>query len=466
MDKTPLYSGATPAEVAADLAPLVAFHDEGMPTDALEALVAKHLLPHLMRYDLPRFQSMFNTFLSSEAKLGATIALDYNQGVTNWQVSPGGAMLEVLCANALCRLFKLGPDADATFMYSGTYANAQAVYLALHRHAERSGFDFAQKGLAGFANPQRLRILASRDAHFSLKHAVRMAGLGEESLLLVPVGRDRRMDTEALRDIVAAPENGHDIFCMVATTGSTSTGAIDSVVEVAKLCAQENAWLHVDGAYGYAYKLVPEWAERFAGDDQADSITWDPHKQMGAPIPSSVLFVRQRADLARMALHSDYFNRAEDIEPNPGLKSPPSTRSMAALPLITILRGQGITRVIADLRAPLVAVRQLADYLSEQPDISLCHQPDTAILCFRMTPTDVASSDLHALQRWLYDRIMAAGERSISMTKIDEETVLRLVSVSPHTTFEDFRETIDELRGLVNQYHEEAGLFSSNCTAC
>jgi glutamate/tyrosine decarboxylase-like PLP-dependent enzyme len=100
----PLYSGATPAQVAKSMANLVDFQAEGLSLEELEAMIATDLLPHLMRYDQPRFQSMFNAFPSPEAQVGAQVALAYNQGVTNWQVSPGGAMLEELCGQALCRL--------------------------------------------------------------------------------------------------------------------------------------------------------------------------------------------------------------------------------------------------------------------------------------------------------------------------------------------------------------------------
>ena len=242
---------------------------------------------------------------------------------------------------------------------------------------------------------------------------------------------------------------------MVATAGSTSTGAVDPIKTMAGLAAEIGAWLHVDGAYGYAYKLVPEWSHLFAGDDLADSITWDPHKQLGAPIPNSLLFVRQQKEFARMALHSHYFNRAEDIEPNPGLKSPPSTRPMSALPLAAILRGQGLRQVIADLRAPLIAIRSLADHLQSQPDIELLHQPDTGILCFRMWQAGVSEEKLDALQRQLYGRLMSSGERSISLTRLGGKQVLRIVIVSPHTTFDDLRETINELRRIANEIKGE-----------
>ena len=450
MSSSSIYSGATPAQVAVDLADFLDFQAEGVSLSELETMINEALLPHLMQYDQSSFQSMFNAIPSREAVLGGQIALTMNQGVTNWQVSPGGAMLEELCGRALCRLFGLGADADATFMYSGTYGNQQALYMALHRHAEHQGFDLAQKGVAGFAEPQRLAILVGEGAHFSLKHAVRMVGLGEDCLVQLPMNTQWRIDVDKMRAVVERIRPFRDIVCVVATSGTTSTGAVDPIADMADLCAETGAWLHVDGAYGYAYKLVPEWAHLFAGDDRADSITWDPHKQLSAPIPNSILFVKQRAEFARMALHSHYFNRAEDSEPNPGLKSAPSTRPMSALPLVTILRGQGLEKVVAELRAPLAAMQQLADFIQTLPDVKLLHQPDTGILCFRMIPTGKSESALDNLQSQLYKQMMASGERSISITNLGGTNALRLVSVSPYTTFSDLRETIEVLRQMVH----------------
>jgi L-2,4-diaminobutyrate decarboxylase len=440
-----LYSGSTPSQVAQDLSPLVDFQADGLPLPELEKLLTTNLLPHLMRYDQPGFQSMFNAFPPDEAKLGAEIALAYNQGVTNWQVSPGGAVLEEMCCQALCRLFGLAQTAEATFMLSGTYANQQALYLALHRHAQRQGFNLAQKGLPGFTDPSKLAVLISQDAHFSLKQAVRMLGLGEDSLVLLPLDERRRVDVKAMREVVAGLHGRRQIICLVATAGTTSTGAVDPIEPMADLSADIGAWLHIDGAYGYAYKLVPEWAYLFAGDNRADSITWDPHKQLGAPIPNSLLFLQNGREFGRMTLHSGYFNRAADVEPNPGLKSPPSTRPLAALPLVTLLRGKGLAQLITDLRTPLIAIRQLASYLQTQPDIELCHQPDTGILCFRFRPPGVSDEALDSLQRNLYERLMATGERTISTTTWNRRTVLRLVTVSPHTTLADLQATIHHL---------------------
>ena len=446
--KLPIYSGASPEKVAADLEPLIDFQEEGISIKTLSHLIEERLLPHLMRYDRPEFQSMFNYFPEEGAEFGARIALLYNQGVTNWQVSPGGAMLEELCGEALCRLFGLFPGSDATFMYSGTYANQEALYLALHWKAEKEGFDFTRKGLKGFPDPTRLAIIASRDAHFSLKHAVRILGLGEESLVPLEVDRNRRIDVSLMEQALSQIRKKRDVFCAVATAGTTSTGSVDPIPPLAETCRKLGAWLHVDGAYGLAYSLVPQWKPLFAGLELADSASWDPHKQFGVPIPNSLLFVRRRDDFKRMTLYGDYFNPESQGEPNPGLKSPPSTRPFSALPLVTSLRYQGLKKVVERLRSPLETIKALAEKLKEEEDIELCHQPDTGILCFRIIPQGIPEDKLSHLQKNIYEKIMAEGKRTISVTKLDDKTVLRLVAVSSSVTLNSLLETISCVRRL------------------
>jgi L-2,4-diaminobutyrate decarboxylase len=451
-----IYSGADPEEVFQDLQPLVDFQDDGLSVHTLEKLIHSRLLPHLMQYNHPGFNSLFNFFPEEGAELGAEIALAHNQGVTNWQVSPGGAALEELCCQALCRLFGFPPEADATFMYSGTYANQQALYLALHRKAEKHGFDYSQKGLDGFPYAKQLRVLCSRDAHFSLKHAVRILGLGEESLVPLDVDKNRRLDVDQMKKICEDPELAGNIFCVVATAGTTSTGSVDPVLPVIKVCQELETWIHVDGAYGLAYSLIPELKQLFSGIERADSVSWDPHKQFGVPIPSSILFVKQKEDFQRMAIYSEYFNRKDDPRPNPGLKSPPSTRPFSALPLVTSLRFLGLKRAIERLRAPIQAVKELAKMLHKEAEIEVVHRPDTGILCFRIVPEGYPEAELDKLQEFVHESINEKGKYSLAITKLDKKTVLRIVALSPSVTSKTLMDTVEEALVEAQNYSESA----------
>ena len=447
-----LFSGASPDKVEADLAPLVDFQDEGLHIADLNLMVEERLLPHLMRYDLPSFQGLFNSFLETGAAYGAEVALEWNQGVTNWQVSPGGATLEELCCRALCRLFGFGPDAEATVLYCGTYANQQALYMALHHWAEKKGIDFASKGLAGFGDPSRLAVVVSTDAHYSLTHAVRLLGLGEEALVQIEVDENRRMDVGRLRETLRELRGTREVFCVVATAGTTSTGSVDPVDEIADVCQEEGTWLHVDGAYGLAYGLVPEKAPLFRGFDRAETVVWDPHKQMAVPIPSSILFARDRELFRPMALYSSYWNRADAPGPNPGLKSIPSTRPFAVLPLVASIRHQGLTKVVSRLRKPLEAIRGFYEELLRQPGLEPLHEPDTGILCFRVVPSWMAEAEVDRLQEHIYRTILRKGKRIISVTRVGGKAALRAVAIIPEVTTGALMETVAEVQQIAGAF--------------
>lgn len=451
-----IWSGAEPDEVRADLAPLVSFGEEGRPLDEIRVAVQRRLLPHLVRYDHPGFHALYNFRPEEGAAFGARVALEWNQGVTNWQVSPGGVVLEELLCRRLCRLFQLGEAAGATFLYSGTYANHQALFLALHRRAEERGFSLAEAGLAGFASGRRPVFLASEEAHFSVRQSVRLLGVGEEGVVSVSADGHGRIDPEALgRAWSAEVGEGRDPVAVVLTLGTSSTGALDPLE--ASLEALEEArgappgehprpWIHVDGAYGLAFRLLPEFRAHFQELEAADSATWDPHKQFGVPIPSSLLFVRRRADLLRMAVHGDYFNRPDEALPNPGLHSPPSTRPLQALPLALTLLHRGLEGVRADLRRPLEVVSRFAERVARTPDVEVASPPRLGIVCLRLRPEGLDPEAVDALQVHLYRRTAAGGERSISLTRIGGRPVLRFLVVAPTSTPESMLATVEHLR--------------------
>jgi aromatic-L-amino-acid decarboxylase len=204
-----------------------------------------------------------------------------------------------------------------------------------------------------------------------------------------------------------------------------------------------------------AFRLLPEYKHLFEGIELADSITWDPHKQFGVPIPNSMLFVRRGDDFNRMAIYGSYFNRKEDPEPNPGLKSPPSTRPCSAMPLVTSIRYQGMKKVKERLRVSITAIKRLAEKLEQDDDIEVFNKPDTGILCFRIKPEGFPENRLDRLQEYIFKTIQNEGKRSIAVTRLNKKTVLRVVAVSPSVTYEALMETIRYIRILAREYIED-----------
>src|SRR5204862_3104743 len=132
--------------------------------------------------------------------------------------------------------------------------------------------------------------------HSCLQKAAEILGLGAELIHTVGVDDDRRMDPRALRAAVAADRAaGRRPFCVAASAGTVSTGAIDPLDALADLCAAERLWLHVDGAYGAVGVLDPTVAPRYAGIERADSLALDPHKWLSVPVECGCVLVRDGA---------------------------------------------------------------------------------------------------------------------------------------------------------------------------
>jgi L-2,4-diaminobutyrate decarboxylase len=273
-----------------------------------------------------------------------------------------------------------------------------------------------------------------------------MLGLGEDSIIALPVDRNRRIDLQQFKQTFGRFSE-QEPFCFIATAGTTSTGSIDPIYRIHQICRDRGIWLHTDGAYGLAYSLIPEYKDRFKGVPYADSISWDPHKQMAVPIPNSILFLRKGEDFSPMALHSDYFNRNE-TRPNPGLKSPPSTRPLAALPLVASLLHLGLEKLIARLRKPLQTVEKVYLYLSREEDFRVEHKPDTGILCFTFSPPGLPEGKRNGVQRHIFNRILGEGRFSVSLTRLDERVVLRLLAISPRDTPDSMIKAVEKIREI------------------
>jgi aromatic-L-amino-acid decarboxylase len=260
------------------------------------------------------------------------------------------------------------------------------------------------------------------------------------------------MDVDELRRVLAGQGDNREIFCVVATAGTTSTGAVDPLAEIAEVCEEGGVWLHVDGAYGLAYGLIPEKAPLFAGLDRAHTASWDPHKQMAVPIPCSILFARDREYFRPLALFSHYWNRADAPGPNPGLKSAPSTRPFSALPLVTSIRHQGLNALVKRLQKPLDAIRGFYEEVRGHPDVELLHEPDTGVLCFRVLQATMEAEELDRLQDQVYRTLLRKGRRIISVTRVGDKAALRAVAISPGVTTKALMGTLGEALQIAGSF--------------
>lgn len=258
----------------------------------------------------PRYFGLFNPGSSRAGVVGDALAAVYNPQVGARWHSPAATEIEQLTLEHFRRRIGLeSPEPAATFTTGGSEANLTAVLVALTRAFPR----YAEEGLA--ACDGWPAFYASDQAHDSFVKIAHAAGLGRRALRRVRSDGRQRLDVDALRrEIARDRREGRAPFLVIATVGTTATGAIDPLPELAALCRDEGLWLHADAAWGGLAVLSDSLRRHLAGIQLADSITWDAHKTLPVPMGAGMFFCRWRRSLEdTFSVHTSYLP-----EPEPG----------------------------------------------------------------------------------------------------------------------------------------------------
>ncbi len=251
----------------------------------------------------PRYFGLFNPTAHAAGVVGDALAAIYNPQVGGWWHGP--AANEIESATLAWFLERAGFDpeqATGTFTTGGSEANLTAVLVALTRHFP----DYAEDGLG--ALERRPVLYASDQAHDSFVKIAHATGLGRGAVHQVASDAAQRLDVAALRERIARDRRaGCAPFLVVATAGTTASGAIDPLPAIADLCAAEELSLHVDAAWGGCALLSGTLRPHLAGIERADTITWDAHKTLPVPMGAGMVLGRNRDDCAAPSrVHTRY----------------------------------------------------------------------------------------------------------------------------------------------------------------
>ena len=320
------------------------------------------------------------------------------------------------------------PAGSGTFTSGGTVSNLTALTAARERAAPGS----RTTGLAGL----RLAAYTSEEAHYSVKRAVELLGLGAASLRLVPLDDRHRLDPRALAGAIDADRAaGVTPAAVVASAGTTLTGAIDPLDAIAEICAARGVWLHVDGAYGLPAASTPEHRERFAGLERADSVAIDAHKWLYLPKACSVVLVRDPDTLAAAFAHEEPYMPHEEEELHSADLGIEYSRPFRALKLWLAFRVHGAAAFREAIARNLDQARLLAEEVRRHADLELALEPELSIVPFRHVPPGVADLDTHNLR--LGDALLRDGRVYLAPAVIDGRAYLRPCVVNYRTTDED-----------------------------
>lgn len=361
--------------------------------------------------------------------LGAALAATYDVNVA----ARAGA-IEALERQTLRWLaqFVGYPSPDGIFTSGGMISNLTALLAA----RERALPGAREHGLGG----RRMAVYCSVEAHHSVVRAVEVAGIGASAVRRIAIDGQRRMRPDALATAIEDDRRrGVLPVAVVATAGTTLTGAVDPLAAVASVCRAHDVWLHVDGAYGLPAAGVPSARAAFAGLEQADSVTVDAHKWMGIQKSCSVLLLRDRSALLETFSHREGYMPKEVDGANPVDATLEYSRPVNSVKLWVALRSHGAVAYRRWIASTIDLARHLARRLEARDDYECLHTPQLSTLCFRQLLPGTDPDDHNAR---LAQAVQDDGRVYLAPAVVDGATCLRVC-------FTNFRTRTDDVDALV-----------------
>jgi L-2,4-diaminobutyrate decarboxylase len=395
----------------------------------------------------PRYLAHLNCPVVIPAVLGEAILSAVNSSLDTWDQSAGGTLIERKLIDWTTERIGLGPAADGVFTSGGSQSNLQALLLA----REEAKTDELAK----------LRIFASEVSHFSVKKSAKLLGLGQDAVVSVPVGNDKRMQTVALaRELERCAEAGLVPMAVVATAGTTDFGSIDPLPEIAELCQQFGAWMHVDAAYGCGLLTSLKRRALLNGIERADSVTVDYHKSFFQPVSSSAILVRDAATLRHATYHADYLNPRRAVQeriPNQVDKSLQTTRRFDALKLWVTLRVMGADGIGRLFDEVCDLAEEGWELLAADPRYDVVAEPSLSTLVFRYIPAAVTDpAEIDRANLYARKALFASGDAIVAGTKVGGRHYLKFTLLNPETQASDIAAVLDLIAGHAEQYLGES----------
>jgi aromatic-L-amino-acid decarboxylase len=346
----------------------------------------------------------------------------------NLAVAAGGAdLVEEQTLRWVARFVGF-PFAEGTFTSGGMTSNLTALLAARERALPGCRVD----GLGS----RRAAVYCSAESHHSVVRAVEVCGLGSSAVRSIPVDAAHRMRPDALEETLSKDvASGVVPVAVVATAGTTLTGAVDPLDAIADVCGHHDVWLHVDGAYGLPGAAAPSAAPLFTGLERADSASIDAHKWLGVQKSCSAVLLREAGRLRAAFGHEERYMLHEGDVANPVDRTLEYSRPFRSLRLWMAFRVHGAAQYRAWIEDTLANTRLLAASLRDAPEFELLHDPMLSTVCFRHVPPDVADVDAHNIH--LARAMQRDGRVFLAPASVDGHACLRVCFVNFRTTPDD-----------------------------
>ncbi|HVF38502.1 MAG TPA: aminotransferase class V-fold PLP-dependent enzyme [Gemmatimonadaceae bacterium] len=441
----PVAPNLSPAEVRAYL-PAGGLPQKGTDPAELMRETAELLFAHSTLNGHPRFFGYITASPAPVGMLADFLAAAVNPNVGAWSLSPVATEIERQAASWLAELIGYPTSCGGLFVSGGNMANIVALVAA---RAARLPGEIRARGVN--ADGQRPVIYASVEAHTWVQKASDMIGIGSNAVHLVSVDERQAMNTSDLRDMIARDRaEGFTPFIVIGTAGTTATGAIDPLTEIAEICREESLWFHVDGAYGAPAAGIPGLSTDLAAIESADSVAVDPHKWLYSPVEAGCVLVRDGEKLRdAFAYHPTYYHFV-DIDGEEPVNfyewGPQNSRGFRALKVWLGLRQVGRDGALEMIAQDIALTREMYEAAAANAEIEAV-TCNLSIVTMAYVPRDLrmrsrepaVTEYLNTLNETLLTAMTESGEAYLSNAVLDGRYLLRACIVNFRTGSDDVR---------------------------
>lgn len=413
------------------------------PAAAVYAQFQRDVLPYPAGNIHPRFWGWVIGTGTPLAMLADMLASGMNPQTAGIQES--GRFVEEQVLAWLSQLMGFPKGSSGLLLSGGSMANF--VALAVARQA-KAGFDVRETGHQGHGLPT-LVVYASTETHSSVRKAIELMGLGRRNLRLIPVDDEYRIDVEALREAIDADRRaGRRPICVVGNAATVNTGAIDDLPALADVCAEEQLWFHVDGAFGALLKLSPALAPLVTGLERADSVAFDLHKWGYLPYEVGCTLVRH-PDVHRetFAVAPSYLGATARGPAAGGVLfadlGVQLSRGFRALKVWMALKTYGVDLLGQMIAQNVAQAKYLADLVDAHPRLERLASAPVNIVCFRYRSPETSEASLNAFNQEVLNRVQESGVALPSHTVLHGKFAIRVAITNQRSRREDFDILVD-----------------------
>ena len=421
--------------------------EEGNDPQEILDFVLKNVMSNSTLLSHPKAYSFVPGPSNYVSVMADALATGFNVFSGGWVASPAAAELEIVTIQWLLKIFGFPPKkGGGIFTSGGSMANLTA--LATARNI-KCGKDFS-----------KAIIYLSDQAHSSNIKAIRVLGFKEEQVRVIPTDSQFNFALNKLKNCIAKDRlQGLHPFCLIGSAGTTNTGTVDPLGEMAKISKKENLWFHIDGAYGAAAILAPKCKTTLKGIEKADSLTIDPHKWLFQPYEMGCLLIRNHKNLSHTFTEKPEYLR--DIEGNTseinfydlGIQL---TRRFRALKFYMSIKTFGLKAFRKAVNYNIELAEKAEEFLRGSEKWQVVHPATLAIINFRYNPIakNYDGPTLDKINQFISEKVVTSRKALLVTTILNKQVVLRMCLINPRTTLEDVKETLRLCEDFAAEFRE------------